>query len=407
MDYIRRFDIELLKDQYYSGETVSGNVIIDNFENIKHAVESKDTKTICCLCCKRGPVLLHCSLERSAYCCGEYIRLTAHVNNQTPENVWLTIKLQQNVEYYIDRGVLGLNKDALHTVMEFRGPNVGPISRYRFDDYDQLQLPIVPPTLSSDICRLIQISYSLKICMTMEESGDDMHMEFPIVVATMPYRVPSATPPAAYYGHCSQHVEGGMYISPEFQLGQVYDGSTEDDNIILYRPTYVHIKPEHFRYIETKPTASSRAPLNGTPSSIKEAPSSASASSTAATAAAAAKEEGAREKDNASTSKILLDGIRADSGGGGQVVKKSVSSSVQKQVSKTARTTESHASSQQHSSSSASSYSHSQQQQQQQQQRKCVTKTTDVPTTHSTSRSEVTITTDGRHRNNSSNSEMI
>lgn len=37
----------------------------------------------------------------------------------------------------------------------------------------------------------------------------------------------------------ADHVEGGLYVSPEFQLGQVYDGTIEQsDDIILYRPVY-------------------------------------------------------------------------------------------------------------------------------------------------------------------------
>ena len=47
------------------------------------------------------------------------------------------------------------------------------------------------------------------------------------------------------------YVEGGRYISPEFRLGQVYDGNQptgdreneveeeEEEDIILYRPVYV------------------------------------------------------------------------------------------------------------------------------------------------------------------------
>ena len=37
------------------------------------------------------------------------------------------------------------------------------------------------------------------------------------------------------------YVEGGQYISPEFQLGQVYDGTADHtrEDIVLYRPVYV------------------------------------------------------------------------------------------------------------------------------------------------------------------------
>ena len=38
-----------------------------------------------------------------------------------------------------------------------------------------------------------------------------------------------------------EHVEGGRYVGPEFQLGQVYDGgpTTTETEVVLYRPVYV------------------------------------------------------------------------------------------------------------------------------------------------------------------------
>lgn len=48
---------------------------------------------------------------------------------------------------------------------------------------------------------------------------------------------------------CADHVETGKYISPEFRLGQVWDGdgtgagdgNNNDDDVILYRPVYVKL----------------------------------------------------------------------------------------------------------------------------------------------------------------------
>jgi len=44
---------------------------------------------------------------------------------------------------------------------------------------------------------------------------------------------------------CCDHVEGGLYIGPEFQLGQVYDGSLgmeDGETVVLYRPVYVCVR---------------------------------------------------------------------------------------------------------------------------------------------------------------------
>lgn len=49
---------------------------------------------------------------------------------------------------------------------------------------------------------------------------------------------------------CCDHVEGGLYIGPEFQLGQVYDGTLGEEqangeNVVLYRPVYVNVRRPH------------------------------------------------------------------------------------------------------------------------------------------------------------------
>jgi len=35
MDFIRKYDIELEKEQYYAGETLRGWVVIENAENLR------------------------------------------------------------------------------------------------------------------------------------------------------------------------------------------------------------------------------------------------------------------------------------------------------------------------------------------------------------------------------------
>lgn len=43
--------------------------------------------------------------------------------------------------------------------------------------------------------------------------------------------------------NCVDWVEGGNYISPEFQLGQVYDGGLNThEEVVLFRPLYVSVK---------------------------------------------------------------------------------------------------------------------------------------------------------------------
>lgn len=54
-----------------------------------------DKKTVCCLCCRRGPIGLQVTLERTAYVCGENIRMHAQVENQSDQGASVKLRLMQ------------------------------------------------------------------------------------------------------------------------------------------------------------------------------------------------------------------------------------------------------------------------------------------------------------------------
>jgi len=212
-------------------------------------------RTSCCLCCRKGPLSLSVQLDRSAYVCGESLRLKADINNRSAEDVRLRLRLVQYVEYTIHRGVLGASKELHHVVLEYRGDAVQSGMRSKFDSSQSLVLPAMPTTLVG-ACRLINIYYSLHVGLLLESEAEDLIMEFPVTIATVPFRIPnSPNQPAIYYEPACEHVEGGRYVGPEFQLGQVYDGGSAVDtnDVVLYRPVYVcvsslrgHMTSNHF-----------------------------------------------------------------------------------------------------------------------------------------------------------------
>ncbi len=69
----------------------------------------------------------------------------------------------QHVEFHINKGVLGLNKEVSHIVWEFQGPSVAPHSTRSFHDlHKSLQVPVMPPTLA-EVCKLIELYYVVKV----------------------------------------------------------------------------------------------------------------------------------------------------------------------------------------------------------------------------------------------------
>ncbi|GIY57283.1 arrestin_C domain-containing protein [Caerostris darwini] len=100
-----------------------------------------DQRATCCLCCRRGVVSVRSNLERSAYCCGESIRLKADIDNQSDEVLRIKLKLVQYVEFFIDRGVLGMTKEVNHTVLEYRGDPINPNTRSKVRQLFQSRCP--------------------------------------------------------------------------------------------------------------------------------------------------------------------------------------------------------------------------------------------------------------------------
>lgn len=111
--------------------------------------------------------------------------------------------------------MLGFNKESDHTVLEYRGDLISPQSRSKFDSSNSLVVPVMPPTLNN-ACRLLKVHYRLKVIaciflirnvtnywhilhgqsfqvwVEMEKSGDVLEMEFPITIATCPFRIPNS-----------------------------------------------------------------------------------------------------------------------------------------------------------------------------------------------------------------------
>ncbi|CAG0906350.1 unnamed protein product, partial [Cyprideis torosa] len=72
------------------------------------------------------------------------------------------------------------------------------------------------------------------------EKSEDLSTSFPITIGTVPFRIPnSPQQPVLNYDVAADHVEGGLYIGPEFLLGQVYDGALDtSEPLVIYRPVY-------------------------------------------------------------------------------------------------------------------------------------------------------------------------
>ncbi|CAJ0606654.1 unnamed protein product [Cylicocyclus nassatus] len=248
-----RYYIKVIIDVPYASSpqgikyfTIIGPHIDCMEEKYLSSLSGQDRKTTCCWCCRRGALALRVVLDRTAYVCGENVRIRAQVENRQSTPQAILMRLIQHVEFFIDKGVLGESKSVTCLVFEHKSPTIPPNSQGKYDSTleQPIRLPVVPPTLIG-VCRLVQIYYILQVCLVDEKNNECLHLEFPITVATVPYRIPNAPQPPIDYDFCANHVEGGKYVSPEFRLGQVYDGEINEEGreeeVVLYRPVYAKL----------------------------------------------------------------------------------------------------------------------------------------------------------------------
>ena len=93
-----------------------------------------------------------------------------------------------------------MTKEISHLIWEYKGSIVPPHSTKHFQDLSKyLQVPICPPTLS-EVCKVIELYYILKVSLGREKSGESVDMEFALDVATVPFRIPSIPSPELKYG---------------------------------------------------------------------------------------------------------------------------------------------------------------------------------------------------------------
>jgi len=111
------------------------------------------------------------------------------------------------------------------------------------------------------------------------------------------------------------HVEGGIYISPEFLLGQVYDGAVLDDATevtILYRPVYVCVQTPDDSITQATPSSVVRS------AGIRRSSSAVPDVELSTTSNRSISLEDERRQDNDDSSDMICHGISvaANDGGG-------------------------------------------------------------------------------------------
>uniref|UniRef100_A0A6A7GAG3 Arrestin domain-containing protein 3-like n=1 Tax=Hirondellea gigas TaxID=1518452 RepID=A0A6A7GAG3_9CRUS len=152
----------------------------------KVSQQMQGMKTLCCLCCRSGPISATIRVDRTGYVPGEAIVICGEINNASNRKVNYT-----KVELFMmvtltgkDFRGISRNKEESCKLMEFSKPEI-PEGGDCFWEGHHL---IIPPLPASGLigCNIINIVYNLKFTVQPKIPATPLILTFPITIGSIP-----------------------------------------------------------------------------------------------------------------------------------------------------------------------------------------------------------------------------
>jgi len=173
--------------------TVNGILDLNLFPSALQAGSSHNHKTLCCLCCRSGPISALIATNRTGFVPGEMIGFSAEVDNQsTREMSGSFLNLVEVVTYRTPQK----NKTEQRVVAEIRRGRIGPGCQDMWEGVT-MRVPSVPPTNLAGPCNIISVQYKLDFHVDPSGLSFDLVVSLPITVGTIPptQYIPTLAPP--------------------------------------------------------------------------------------------------------------------------------------------------------------------------------------------------------------------
>ncbi|CAL4087777.1 unnamed protein product [Meganyctiphanes norvegica] len=145
-------------------------------------IEKNKHKTVCCLCCRSGPISLVLRVPRIGYVPGEEIIINAECTNMSRRLVKKSkIEIKQKVIHHADDGS---TKDISRVIAEKKRPKIDAGDSDIWSG-ERLLVPAVPPSHLQH-CKHIVISYFLTFSLDIADTLCDLSTTSPIIIGTIP-----------------------------------------------------------------------------------------------------------------------------------------------------------------------------------------------------------------------------
>ncbi|XP_076127090.1 arrestin domain-containing protein 3a isoform X2 [Alosa pseudoharengus] len=153
-------------------------------------ISAANSKTVCCLWCVSGPIMMDVRMERKGYVPGEIIQISAEFGNGSSRRVVPKALLVQKQAFYT--AGKSTSKIVPRTLVCTMGQAVQP---NHSDVYCELMLTIpedAPTSIAN--CPILEVEYVVMV--SLEISGaSNLETLFPIVLGTIPLRQEECRPP--------------------------------------------------------------------------------------------------------------------------------------------------------------------------------------------------------------------
>nr|CAG4641027.1 EOG090X09LQ [Eulimnadia texana] len=152
MDRPWAFDYEFKK-----AFTVNAIVDLNLNPKVMEPVKNEDTKHICCLCCRSGPITARAWLDHTGFVPGETLFFCGEVDNQSGKRLEAT-KLR-----LVEKSVFKAKEKKRSEERTVHEVTRGSVDDNNSDIWDHVPL-IIPPLAPSDLpgCNIISVSYILE-----------------------------------------------------------------------------------------------------------------------------------------------------------------------------------------------------------------------------------------------------
>ena len=138
-------------------------------------VRQEVQKTVCCLCCASGPIVLTAALPKTGFVVGESFQLNVSLQNGSNRRVTMNASIAQRVVYYAD----GHQRCSGKTFVSIGSDQIEPQASRDWDP--TITIPTTDVTIIHEaFCRNIRVTYTLNVVCKIQNILDDFCMTFPL-----------------------------------------------------------------------------------------------------------------------------------------------------------------------------------------------------------------------------------